>query len=94
MSVIIKGVEIPSGCIRCKFSRYGECLPAGKGILPGIYNTGKRMGFCPIVEIQTPHGRLIDADEITAFMELERNGANVESLGEFPTIIEAEGKEW
>lgn len=30
--------------------------------------------------------RPIDADEITAFSELERNGKNVESVDEFPTI--------
>ena len=30
--------------------------------------------------------RAIDADEITAFLQLERNGKEVESLDEFPTI--------
>lgn len=30
--------------------------------------------------------RPIDADEITAFSELERNGKNVKSLDEFPTV--------
>ena len=37
------------------------------------------------------HGRLIDTNEITAFMELECNGHNVESLDEFTVIIEADG---
>lgn len=31
--------------------------------------------------------RPIDADEITAFSELERNGKNVESVDEFPTVL-------
>lgn len=33
--------------------------------------------------------RPIDADEITAFSELERNGKNVESVDEFPTVLPA-----
>lgn len=37
------------------------------------------------------HGRLIDTNEITAFIELECNGHNVESLDEFTVIIEADG---
>ena len=38
------------------------------------------------------HGRLIDANEITAFRELECNGHNVESLDEFTVIIEADAE--
>lgn len=33
--------------------------------------------------------RPIDADEITAFSELERNGKNVKSLDEFPTVVKS-----
>lgn len=51
-----------------------------------------QMKGCPLVELPAKHGRLIDADEITAFKELERNGESVESLDEFPTVIEAEGE--
>jgi len=36
------------------------------------------------------HGDLIDKNEITAFLELECNDHNVESLDEFTTIIEAD----
>lgn len=35
------------------------------------------------------HGRLIDAGEITAFLQLERNNQDVESLDEFTTILKA-----
>lgn len=45
---------------------------------------------CEITPLPKGHGRLIDADEITAFRELECNGHNVESLNEFTVIIEAD----
>ena len=93
MSVIIKGMNMPEHCGCCRFSYDGICHALQRMRYAQGMKDGK-LADCPLGEFPTPHGRLIDADEITAFMELERNGANVESLGEFPTIIEAEGKEW
>ena len=98
MSVLIKGMKMPESCSRCELVGDGSdavfswsCPFVGE-----IYKIGRltkgRLDDCPLVEIPTPHGRLIDADEITAFRELERNGVNVESLNEFPTILEAEGE--
>ena len=98
MSILIKGMKMPESCSRCELVGDGSdavfswsCPFVGE-----IYKIGRltkgRLDDCPLVEIPTPHGRLIDADEITAFRELERNGVNVESLNEFPTILEAEGE--
>ena len=85
MSVLIKGMEMPSKCGEC-FLRVGECKQR-------IYME-KRPPHCPLVEVP-PHGRLIDADELetdtewseryddyTAFSRAQINAA--------PTIIEAE----
>ena len=54
--------------------------------------------YCPLVEIPTPHGRLIDADTLKEV--LERNfghtgGASVlaQVIDARPTVIEAEGSE-
>lgn len=55
--------------------------------------------WCPLVEIPTPHGRLIDADELkTAFprcdnsMDIKIASVRV-TINHAPTIIEAEGSE-
>ena len=96
MSIIIKGVDMPKNCMCCPFPHVGVdwyyCY------CPGV--DGKAYDFkqaesipddCPLVEVPEPHGRLIDVDEITAFSQLEINYEEVESLDEFPTVIEAEG---
>ena len=62
MSVLIKGIEMPSSCRECPLEgieRY-VCSITGKA-----YNWGlkTRPTDCPLVEIQ-PHGRLIDADAL------------------------------
>ena len=60
---------------------------------------GVRSETCPLVEVPTPHGRLIDADE--AHIDADERGfdfwacdADIDSAQEFlkaqPTIIEAE----
>ena len=80
MGVYVKGMEMPNDCMECPFSDYEAwCL------IPGVISE-----HCPLVEVPTPHGRLIDEDEITAYSYLERNDEEVESLDEFPTVIEAE----
>ena len=81
MGVSVKGMEMPNDCMECPFSDYEVlCL------IPGVISE-----HCPLVEVPEPHGRLIDSDEIIAFLGLERNDEEVESLDEFPTVIEAEG---
>lgn len=60
MSILIKGMEMPTSCDDCKLRMAVGCC----GNLP--HNT--RMPNCPLVEIP-PHGRLIDADALTEAME-------------------------
>lgn len=67
MSVLIKGMEMPPNCYDCPFIELQEdekafCL-AGLFEMFGIY-TQQRYYICPLVEVPTPHGRLIDADEL------------------------------
>ena len=86
MSVLIKGMdEMPEdGAVL--LVRHDD---NGKTYIKFACTYGYSM---ELVKLPEPHGRLIDADEITAFLELERNDINVESLDEFPTVIEAEGE--
>ena len=64
MSVIIKGMKIPKNCWECCLTSENEdfdrcCLFTGI-----ICLSIGRQNNCPLVEIPTPHGRLIDADAI------------------------------
>ena len=85
MGVYVKSMEMPHDCDSCKVSDILDCT------LWKPIDIGERHPECPLVEVPTPHGRLIDEDEITAYSYLERNDEEVESLDEFPTVIEAEG---
>lgn len=63
MSILIKGVEMPRSCANC-FISAGDC-----DLWEGFSSkTKKRHHDCPLVEIKSPHGRLIDADELRARM--------------------------
>lgn len=106
MSVLIRGMKMPRGCIACPFMFFGRddylmwCKwiggPLGEW---SKYRDKWRHPACPLVEVPTPHGRLIDGDD--AFIDADERGfdfwscdADIDSAQEFlraqPTIIEAE----
>lgn len=106
MSVLVKGMKMPEGCITCVFKSEGPydwtmwCQwlddPLGEY---GECDVKWRHPACPLVEVPTPHGRLIDGDD--AFIDADERGcefwtcgADIDSAQEFlraqPTIIEAE----
>lgn len=99
MSVIVKGMEMPKNCWECSLSDvdddYGRCC-----LFSGIacLNIG-RQDNCPLVEVPTPHGRLIDADALFDKVTdigrgyYEVNGVTDEDIMDATTIIEAEGSE-
>lgn len=73
MSVLIKGMNMPKNCGKCEFSR--EIYNYIDGIsfkivrlcqMTNIYfdeiDLDKRLDNCPLVEVKTPHGELIDRD--------------------------------
>lgn len=119
MSVLIKGIEIPKNCLECMFriSYWKRALtPSCKIFTYGCMLNGKEINTlekrckdCPIVEIPTPHGRLIDADKLQTAIHgclcencqtfpCEKGiGCLIEDvfnlLDEAPTIIEAEVSE-
>lgn len=74
MSVLIKGMEMPASCLACPMCEQGTIheweLYCG---LTGDYighwddkslNNGHRPDVCPLVEVPTPHGDLIDRDKL------------------------------
>ena len=98
MSVLIKGMKMPKDCVSCRWhARWGcEITHLVTNIAQG----------CPLVEVPTPHGRLIDADELHKAMyhrAFETDGDTMWQSGCWvryraieqtqdsqPTIIEAE----
>ena len=85
MSVLIKGMEMPKSCAECRFNC--DMFMSGhlNGFKEGAYD---RHCACPLVEVQTPHGRLIDADKLIAGRVENDNTAIL--LKNAPVIIEAE----
>lgn len=86
MSILIKGMEMPKYCIECKFCGSGSINEFEYWC--GL--TGSRLGAigdivlwedmcaedCPLAEVPTPHGRLIDADELYEIISLNFKDLN------------------
>lgn len=104
MSLIIKGMDMPSSCYMCWINYTCEHI-----INPPIKRAEGRSENCPLVEIPTPHGRLIDENDLNEMMKRHRpicgeDGSKdrysyMEWLGiyhaikELPTILEAEDEQ-
>lgn len=65
MSILIKGMDMPISCEKCPFCYdYLHCS-IDDSLHMYLYN---RHPNCPLIEIPTPHGRLIDANKLEAMM--------------------------
>lgn len=68
MSVLIKDMEMPENCGECELyeSIYSSgCSVASLGIPSRYnYNIKQRPGWCPLMEVKMPHGRLFDESEV------------------------------
>ena len=62
MSLIIKGSTMPLMCEECPCYDCDDysCKATGRGVIE--YRYDGRPGNCPLKEVPTLHGRLIDAD--------------------------------
>ena len=79
MGVYIKGMEMPKCCNNCDFN-----------VICNYANGGAhRPKGCPLVEVKTPHGRLVDADALA--MKWIFGQPEKREIQEAPTIIKAEG---
>ena len=99
MSIIIKGLDMPKNCYHCPAHNHWNT-----GIKCVILNrlTEDRPSDCPLIEIPTPHGRLIDESKME-FYYMERwtytedgiikdrtRHYRDEDVLKTPTILEAE----
>ncbi len=100
MSILIKGMEMPTNCYFCPFCDYvsGRCDAVKGNPYTPESRYEKRADFCPLVPVPT-HGRLIDADALLRHcVDLPREGGYMpvvykSYITNAPTIIEAEGEE-
>ena len=106
MSVLID-MDMPKVCNECPFCcnpsyfAYAWCELLQQNFdMDESYN--KVADFCPITEVPTPHGRLIDADELKSKFrhgngDDDADSAWISTIRRFitqaDTIIEAEGTE-
>ena len=98
MSVLIKGMEMPMVCDDCwaldEYGDYPRCRITEEQRGYNFRIREQRMEHCPLVEVPTPHGRLIDADALLMDANKLRYGEGwlitVENIEAAPTVIEAE----
>lgn len=95
MSILIKGMEMPKNCNECKFGTWSNLHQTAAckrhDFEPCFKDHSreymeKRADFCPLVEVPTPHGDLIDADKLREDYPME----NLYMIDNAPTVIEAE----
>lgn len=66
-SVLIRGMEMPQKCGQCKLYHIEHpmyCMAVEGHRTVGAPYGMPRPNWCPLINIPTPHGRLIDADEL------------------------------
>lgn len=96
MGVYIKGVEMPCNCSECMFridiGKEPFCLFSPDPI--GFWvKSNMKSEYCPLIEVETPHGRLIDENRVMEewWLRDELKGETMEDyLIEAKTLIEAE----
>ena len=86
MSILIKGIEMPQCCQDCPLNYdQMECAVTGTAwwsdsmVLVGFDSEKERLYDCPLIEVPTPHGRLIDADALIADLVKYQNMLDPES---------------
>ena len=103
MSILIKGMEMPkhAGVNEDKDTVY-RCIviahPDNSAELvidtkfASPYDNGHNVKRCPLVEVPTPHGRLIDADKFLEWLQefYPNSVAIMSGVKNAKTIIEAE----
>lgn len=106
MSVIIKGMKMPTNCdlcpLHCRYTTEVGCKITGsRYAVSSVPFASHRMADCPALEIQTLYGRLIDADALEKKIEKHLNERKIDrydrdlllhylDVEAAPTTIEAE----
>lgn len=91
MGIYIKGMERPTSEEKCKFFQPAP-FRAPFCVINGVCNG---IDACPLIEVATPHGRLIDADRLVRELknimsEDDLHFAELMYIVGQPTILESE----
>ena len=95
MSILIKNMKMPNNCIGCAMLVGTFCQVLNIDVDPFYDGSVKRNDNCPLVELQSNHGRLIDEDEIEipSLETVNDQYLVFDAIKDAQTIIEAEEKE-
>lgn len=101
MSILIKGMKMPSCCENCPCNDDDwRCGALGSTFDDlEIDRLEIKPSFCPLVEVPEPHGRLIDADALNLDYEVNmaddwKTAHEIANCVRYaPTVIEAEEQE-
>lgn len=101
MSVLIKGMQIPKTCLECIKSGFRTAIHCAEWseISAGLREHTRSLS-CPLEEVPTPHGNLIDEEYLKEhIIACSTNGRPLhtmelsellEAIDDVPTVIEAE----
>lgn len=91
MSVLIKGMEMPKNCEGCDLADWynGNICCYALRYTVDVSEMEQLHTMCPLVEVPTPHGRLIDADELLEH-KTDHDMISTHLIYNAPTVIEAE----
>jgi hypothetical protein len=87
-------MEMPERCGECCFCNgdWGSYICDRTMSMIGDVEIGyKRLYNCPLVEVKTPHGRLVDGDKLAAGCDSPHYCRWLSEIEDMPTILEAEG---
>lgn len=86
MSILIKGMDMPNVCGQCKIAEAIQC--DGWKYVRSIKLD--RWRHCPLVEVQTPHGDLIDRDVVRRkYQKMATDAYTVNIKAKMETVINA-----
>ena len=80
MSIIIKGMDMPTSCWGCEI--FSSC-PTGS-LNECLKYVESRNPNCPLFEVPTPHGRLVEGDVVANMLR------DILTYVDEETILEAE----
>ena len=100
MGVYIKGMDMPANCESCRFRRCVSDLIMFSWVGCQLdVGMAKKEAFkgrhpnCPLVEVQEPHGRLVDVGALNHVYYQRPTYSNLcNAINNAPTVIEAEGQ--
>lgn len=102
MSLLIEHMDMPKNCDDCRLRSFNllggmMCCLVDENVTNQEF-AYKRHPNCPLAEIPTPHGDLIDRDDLLAYFDRKSKGKTAEealkllytALKAYPTVIEKE----